>query len=53
MLEKRQQVLKITTGSSALDQLLGGGVESCAITGRPVVSHAPAVVGKQLVCVPR
>ena len=32
MLEKRKRVLRITTGSDALDTLLGGGVESCSIT---------------------
>jgi DNA repair protein RadA len=31
-LKKRQQIGKITTGSSALDKLLGGGVETQAIT---------------------
>ena len=34
MLERREKVLKITTGSSTLDQLLGGGIESAAITGQ-------------------
>ncbi|OMJ81979.1 hypothetical protein SteCoe_17466 [Stentor coeruleus] len=29
---KRQQVFRLTTGSSALDNLLGGGIESSAIT---------------------
>jgi hypothetical protein len=28
MAEKRKQVIKITTGSAALDKLLGGGIES-------------------------
>jgi len=32
MLEKREQVIKITTGSEKLDTLFGGGVESGAIT---------------------
>jgi len=32
LLEKRKEVGKITTGSSALDALLGGGVETQAIT---------------------
>lgn len=31
-LEQRSHVVKITTGSTALDQLLGGGVESRSIT---------------------
>lgn len=31
-LQQRQRVTKITTGSSALDQLLGGGIESMSIT---------------------
>ena len=33
MLEKREHVVKITTGSASLDLLLGGGVESASITG--------------------
>jgi DNA repair protein RadA len=32
VLEKRQEIGKITTGSSSLDALLGGGVETQAIT---------------------
>ena len=32
MLEKREQVIKITTGSKKLDVLFGGGIESGAIT---------------------
>ncbi|MBI4918788.1 DNA repair and recombination protein RadA [archaeon] len=32
LLEKRKQVLKVTTGSPELDKLLGGGVETAAIT---------------------
>ena len=31
-LQKRSQILKITTGSATLDKLLGGGVESMSIT---------------------
>jgi meiotic recombination protein DMC1 len=31
-LQKRKRVLKITTGSSKLDQIIGGGVESMALT---------------------
>ena len=30
--EKRKQIGKITTGSKNLDNLLGGGIETCAIT---------------------
>ena len=33
-MERREKVLKITTGSTALDQLLGGGIESASITGQ-------------------
>ena len=45
MLEKREKVLKITTGSSALDQLLGGGIESAAITGHfKQTMHGSAVI---------
>jgi hypothetical protein len=32
MREKRRGIVKITTGSSALDAILGGGVESSSIT---------------------
>ena len=32
MLSKRQNLVKITTGSKKLDELLGGGVESMALT---------------------
>lgn len=32
MLSKRKEVVKITTGCVALDQLLGGGVETMSIT---------------------
>src|SRR3989344_7094737 len=50
-LEKRRQVLRITTGSKALDTLLGGGVETCAITeaygafgsGKSQLAHQLAV----------
>ena len=41
MLEQREKVLKITTGSSTLDQMLGGGIESAAITGQhPAETHS-------------
>lgn len=30
--QKRKNVIKITTGSSILDELLGGGIETMAIT---------------------
>lgn len=32
MLNKRKEVIKVTTGCAALDQLLGGGVETMSIT---------------------
>lgn len=32
VLQKRNKVLKITTGSKKLDELLGGGIESMALT---------------------
>jgi DNA repair protein RadA len=32
IMEKRRSVSKLTTSSKALDELLGGGIESCAIT---------------------
>lgn len=31
-LQQRSQIIHISTGSTALDQLLGGGVESRSIT---------------------
>jgi meiotic recombination protein DMC1 len=30
--EKRKSILHITTGSTALDKILGGGIETCSIT---------------------
>ena len=32
MQEKRRQVIRITTGSKALDAILGGGIETSSIT---------------------
>ena len=32
MKEKRRNIVKITTGSTALDNILGGGIESASIT---------------------
>lgn len=32
MREKRRGIVKITTGSAALDGILGGGIESSSIT---------------------
>jgi hypothetical protein len=34
ILQKRSEVIKLTTGSKALDELLGGGIESMSITGK-------------------
>jgi hypothetical protein len=34
ILQKRSEVVKLTTGSKALDELLGGGIESMSITGK-------------------
>lgn len=31
-LNKRKEVIRLTTGSKALDKLLGGGIETCGIT---------------------
>eukprot|EP00762_Andalucia_godoyi_P003161 ANDGO_01113.mRNA.1 Meiotic recombination protein DMC1 homolog len=50
-LEKRKEVLKVTTGSKALDDLIGGGVETMAITevfgefrtGKSQLSHTLCV----------
>lgn len=30
--ERRKQVIHLTTGSTALDAILGGGIETCSIT---------------------
>jgi DNA repair protein RadA len=51
LLKKREQVIKIRTGSNALDALLGGGVETGAITefygaygtGKTTIAHQLAV----------
>ncbi len=51
LLAKRQRVIKITTGSTELDKLLGGGFETGAITevygqygsGKSQIAHAIAV----------
>lgn len=32
IMEKRKEISKLTSGSKALDELLGGGLESCSIT---------------------
>ncbi|XP_078172482.1 DNA repair (Rad51) family protein [Carex rostrata] len=32
LLQKRKQIVKITTGSQALDELLGGGIETASLT---------------------
>ena len=31
-LKRRQEIIRISTGSSALDKMLGGGIETCSIT---------------------
>ncbi|CAM6123353.1 unnamed protein product [Calypogeia fissa] len=51
MLQKRKAVIQITTGSQALDELLGGGVETMCITeafgefrtGKTQIAHTLAV----------
>ena len=51
LLKKREQVLKISTGSKALDELFGGGVETGAVTevfgafgsGKTSLAHQLAV----------
>src|SRR3989344_2363896 len=57
LLKKREQVIKFTTGSQALDTLLGGGIETGAITecfgefgsGKTQIGHTMAVrVQKQI-----
>ncbi|WP_455393044.1 DNA repair and recombination protein RadA [[Eubacterium] cellulosolvens] len=51
LMERRKEVLKLTTGSKALDELLGGGVETQSITelfgefgsGKTQIAHQLAV----------
>ena len=51
LMERRARVLKISTGSKAFDDLMGGGFESCAITecfgefgsGKTQIGHMLAV----------
>ncbi len=51
ILRKRENIIKIKTGSEALDALFGGGVESCALTecygafgsGKSALAHQLAV----------
>src|SRR3989338_11089652 len=51
LLKKREQVIRITTGSKAFDDLLGGGIETGAITeaygaygsGKTSLAHQLAV----------
>ncbi|MEM4778577.1 MAG: DNA repair and recombination protein RadA [Thermoplasmatales archaeon] len=51
LLEKRKEIRRLTTGSKALDELLGGGVETAAITeffgefasGKTQIMHQLAV----------
>src|SRR3989337_387240 len=55
ILERRKSVAKLTTGSKALDELLGGGLESQAITetfgefgsGKSQLGHQIAVNGSR------
>ena len=52
--EKRKQIVKITTGSGALDKILGGGVETASITelfgefrtGKTQLSHTLSVTSQ-------
>merc|ERR1740131_742312 len=52
--EKTKIRFKLSTGASALDELLGGGVESCSITeffgefrcGKTQICHALAVMAQ-------
>lgn len=54
MKEKRKAVIKMTTGSTALDKILGGGVETCSITelfgefrtGKTQLSHTLCVTSQ-------
>ena len=54
LLKKRETVIKITTGSSAFDNLIGGGVESNAITeaygqygsGKTALAHQLAITAQ-------
>ena len=52
--ERRKQIVKITTGSSALDKILGGGIETASITelfgefrtGKTQLSHTLSVTSQ-------
>ncbi|SBS82927.1 meiotic recombination protein DMC1, putative (DMC1), partial [Plasmodium malariae] len=54
LVQKRSKVLKITTGSTTLDQTLGGGIESMSITelfgenrcGKTQICHTLAVTAQ-------
>ena len=54
LLKKRERVIKITTGSTAFDDLIGGGVESNAITetygqygsGKTALAHQLAITAQ-------
>jgi RecA/RadA recombinase len=54
LLEKRERIMRITTGSDALDELLGGGVETGSITeafgefrtGKTQLAHTLAVTAQ-------
>ncbi|KAI5720091.1 hypothetical protein M8J77_001731 [Diaphorina citri] len=54
VVEKRKQVFKITTGSTELDKILGGGIESMAITeafgefrtGKTQLSHTLSITAQ-------
>lgn len=54
LLEKRQKILKITTGSEAFDTLLGGGVETFSLTeafgefrtGKTQIAHTLCVTAQ-------
>lgn len=54
LLKKRENVLKITTGSKAFDEMLGGGIETGAVTevfgaygsGKTSVAHQIAVTAQ-------
>jgi len=51
LLKRRAQIIKLTTGCKNIDNLIGGGVESCSITecfgiygsGKTQIAHALAV----------
>lgn len=59
LLQKRANVVRITTGSCQLDRILNGGIESMALTeifgenrcGKTQLCHTLCVTGNDLMCI--